>query len=183
MMVRIPLSKINKTPPSIPQKIFLMVKFPLSKLNKTPMKETKTLAMLKANLAEQKARIAQQRGPIGASRTDDTALPSLSSPVGSILGNSLPAFSDTVIAPKSSSSSTVFEAATPFAPTHTTTVKPPPVTTVYSSGEQFDTPVRRKGPNIKYTRLKTPIVVATPKRKGPNIKYTKRKSPHKKKIP
>nr|XP_022307460.1 uncharacterized protein DKFZp434B061-like [Crassostrea virginica] len=190
LMVRIPLAKFNKTPPRISPNIV-----------KTPVKETKTLAMLKANLAQQKARIAQQRGPIGASRTDDTALPSLSSPVGPILGTSLPSFSDTVIAPKSSSSSTVFEAATPFAPTHTSTAKPPPqkkrgwnsssfcksntpddAITLYSSGEEFDTPVK-KGPNIKYTARKTPILVETPKRKCPNIKYTKRKSPPKKKSP
>ena len=239
LRVRIPLAKIHKTPPRISPNVV-----------KTPVKETKTLAMLKANLAQQKARLAQQRGPIGASRTDDTALPSLSSPAGPILGTSLPSFSDTVIAPKSSSSSTVFEAATPFAPTHTSTAKPPPqkkrvykcryceaafsspytrghheltvhmdrkgweagkypfnpstegnvlsrvgtlpvfaksntpadAITLYSSGEEFDTPVR-KGPNIKYTARKTPILVETPKRKGPNIKYTKRKSPPKKKSP
>ena len=110
-MVRIPLTKINKTPPRISPNVV-----------KTPVKETETLA----NLAQQKAKIAQQRGPIGASRTDDTALPSLSSHAGPILETSLSSFSDTVIAPKSSSSSTVFEAATPFAPTHTSTAKTPP---------------------------------------------------------
>ena len=115
LMVRIPLTKINKTPPRISPNVV-----------KTPVKETETLAMLKANLAQQKAKIAQQRGPIGASRTDDTALPSLSSHAGPILETSLSSFSDTVIAPKSSSSSTVFEAATPFAPTHTSTAKTPP---------------------------------------------------------
>ena len=115
LMVRIPLAKFHKTPPRISPNVV-----------KTPVKETETLAMLKANLAQQKAKIAQQRGPIGASRTDDTALPSLSSHAGPILETSLSSFSDTVIAPKSSSSSTVFEAATPFAPTHTSTAKTPP---------------------------------------------------------
>ena len=83
-MVRILLAKINKTPPRISPNRSLLAK--------TPVKETKTLAMLKANLAEQKAGIAQQRTPIGASRTDDTALHSLSSPAGPILGTSFQFF-------------------------------------------------------------------------------------------
>ena len=54
------------------------------------------------------------QGPIGASRTDDTSLSSAGS-----------SFSHTIIAPKSSSSATVFEPASPFAPTHTSSPKPP----------------------------------------------------------
>ena len=54
------------------------------------------------------------KGPIGASRTDDTSLASAGSP-----------FSHTIVAPKSSSSATLFEPASPFAPTHTSTAKPP----------------------------------------------------------
>ena len=54
------------------------------------------------------------QGPIGASRTDDTSLSSAGS-----------SFSHTIIAPKSSSSATVFEPASPFAPTHTSTTKAP----------------------------------------------------------
>ena len=54
---------------------------------------------------------AQQKGPIRASRTSDTASP-------------LSSCSDTVFAPKFSSS-TVFEPATPFAPTQTSTAALP----------------------------------------------------------
>ena len=56
-------------------------------------------------------RLASQ-APIGASRTDDTSLPATGNP-----------FSHTIVAPKSSSSATVFEPASPFAPTHTSTAK------------------------------------------------------------
>ena len=58
-------------------------------------------------------RLASQ-GPIGASRTDDTSLAAAES-----------SFSHTIVAPKSSSSATVFEPASPFAPAHTSSPKPP----------------------------------------------------------
>ena len=58
------------------------------------------------------------QGHIGASRTDDTSLSNVSSPAGN-------SFSHTIIASKSSSSSTVFEPTSPFAPTHTSTAVPP----------------------------------------------------------
>ena len=57
-------------------------------------------------------RLATPNAPIGASRTEDTSLGAAGS-----------SFSHTVVAPKSSSSSTVFEPASPFAPTHTSTIK------------------------------------------------------------
>ena len=57
-------------------------------------------------------RLDTTRPPIGASRTDDTSL--------SHAGTS---FSHTIVAPKSSSSATVFEPASPFAPTHTSTAR------------------------------------------------------------
>ena len=58
-----------------PQKKSLMVKIPLEKLrNVTPEKKTKTLADLKMGLALKKMERAM-RGPIGSSRTTDTATP------------------------------------------------------------------------------------------------------------
>ena len=69
----------KKSPPkkkkSPPKKKSLMVKIPLEKLrNVTPEKKTKTLADLKMGLALQKMERAM-RGPIGSSRTTDTATP------------------------------------------------------------------------------------------------------------
>ena len=53
----------------------MMVKIPLEKLrNVTPEKKTKTLADLKMGLAQKKMERAM-RGPIGSSRTSDTAIP------------------------------------------------------------------------------------------------------------
>ena len=65
MKVKIPLEKIRKS---------MMVKIPLEKLRKpSPVKKTKTLADLKMGLAQKKMERAM-RGPIGSSRTSDTAL-------------------------------------------------------------------------------------------------------------
>ena len=67
-----PPKKKKKSPP---KKKSLMVKIPLEKLrNVTPEKKTKTLADLKMGLALQKMERAM-RGPIGSSRTSDTATP------------------------------------------------------------------------------------------------------------
>ena len=66
--------KYKKTPQKTRQ---LVVKLPFSKLSKpqvTPPGKTKTLAELKRQLAEKKMERAM-RGPIGSSRTEDTALP------------------------------------------------------------------------------------------------------------
>ena len=78
LIVKLPFGK-KKSPPkkkkSPPKKKSLMVKIPLEKLrNVTPEKKTKTLADLKMGLALQKMERAM-RGPIGSSRTSDTATP------------------------------------------------------------------------------------------------------------
>ena len=60
-------------------------------------------------------RLATSNAPIGASRTEDTSLGIARSP-----------FSHTIVAPKSASSSTVFEPVSPFTPTVTSTAAAPP---------------------------------------------------------
>ena len=58
-----------------PQKKSLMVSIPLANINKAPPSQAKTLAMLKANLGQQKME-RSMKGPIGAYKTSDTVLPS-----------------------------------------------------------------------------------------------------------
>ena len=86
-----------------PQKKSLMVSIPLANINKAPPSQAKTLAMLKANLGQQKMERAR-KGPIVASRTSDTVLPSFST-----------TFSPLV------SSSSVFNGIMPFTPLNAST--------------------------------------------------------------
>lgn len=76
-----PLRMKNPFPNWAPKKTPLIVKMPFPKA--TPPKATKTLANLKAGLAQKKME-RPMHGPIGSSRTSDTALPSFAHTFGSM---------------------------------------------------------------------------------------------------
>ena len=135
----------------------MMVLIPLSKISNAPIGASRTTDTSLAN-----------RSPYQP-QTSDISLPSFNSTFGPIISRDDSIFRE-IKGKVPFPAPSVMSPTVPFAPTSTSTAKSSgqrviSALMVYSSGEEFETP-KRKGPNIKYTKRKSPKKKKSPKPKA-----------------